>query len=62
MSTVPEVIVANHMGVPVFAISVLTDEGFHEVLEPVSVDDIIKVAETAEPKMTTILKELIASL
>lgn len=62
MSTVPEVIVANHMGLPVFAISVLTDEGFHDTLEPVSVEDIIKVAETAEPKMTTILKELIASL
>jgi purine-nucleoside phosphorylase len=62
MSTVPEVIVANHMGLPVFAISVLTDEGFHDVLEPVSVEDIIKVAETAEPNMTIILKELIASL
>jgi purine-nucleoside phosphorylase len=46
----------------VFAISVLTDEGFLDVLEPVSVEDIIKVAETAETKMTTILKELIASL
>jgi purine-nucleoside phosphorylase len=62
MSTVPEVIVSNHMGLPVFAISVLTDEGFLDVLEPVSVEDIIKVAEIAEPKMTTILKELIASL
>ncbi|MGV3508071.1 MAG: purine-nucleoside phosphorylase [Sphingobacteriaceae bacterium] len=62
MSTVPEVIVANHMGLPVFAISVLTDEGFLEVLEPTSVEDIIKVAEAAEPKMTIILKELIASL
>lgn len=62
MSTVPEVIVANHMGLPVFAISVLTDEGFLEELQPVSVEDIINVAEIAEPKMTTILKELIASL
>jgi len=62
MSTVPEVIVANHMGLVVFAISVLTDEGFLDVLEPVSVEDIIKVAETAEPKLTIILKELIASL
>ncbi|MFD2161142.1 purine-nucleoside phosphorylase [Paradesertivirga mongoliensis] len=62
MSTVPEVIVANHMGLPVFAISILTDEGFHDVLEPVSVEDIIKVAEVAEPQMTKIFKELIASL
>jgi len=60
MSTVPEVIVANHMGIPVFAISVLTDEGFTEVLESVSVEDIIRIAEEAEPKLTLILKNLIA--
>lgn len=62
MSTVPEVIVANHMSLPVFAISVLTDEGFPEILKPVSVEEILEVARTAEPKMTLILKELIASL
>jgi purine-nucleoside phosphorylase len=60
MSTVPEVIVANHMGLPVFAISVLTDEGFPEVLQPVSLEEILNVAREAEPKMTKILKELIA--
>lgn len=59
MSTVPEVIVANHMGLPVFAISVITDEGFHEDLKPVSLQDIVRVAAEAEPKMTAILKELI---
>ena len=62
MSTVPEVIVANHMGLPVFAISVVTDEGFPEVLSPVSLDEILTVAREAEPKLTTILKELIAGL
>ncbi|MFZ4862605.1 purine-nucleoside phosphorylase [Sphingobacterium sp. Mn56C] len=60
MSTVPEVIVANHMGLPVFAISVITDEGFHEDLKPVSLDEIVQVAAEVEPKMTTILKELIS--
>lgn len=60
MSTVPEVMVANHMGLPVFAVSVLTDEGFGEVLNPVSVEEILAVAAEAEPKMTLILKELIA--
>ena len=60
MSTVPEVIVANHMALPVFAISVVTDEGFHEQLKPVSLQEIVTVAEKAEPKMTLILKELIA--
>jgi purine-nucleoside phosphorylase len=62
MSTAPEVIVANHMGLPVFAISVITDEGFSEVLKPVSLEEILAVAREAEPKLTTILKELIAGL
>lgn len=60
MSTVPEVIVANHMSIPVFAISVITDEGFHADLRPLSLQDIVRVATEAEPKMTAILKELIA--
>ncbi len=62
MSTVPEVIVANHMSLPVFAISVLTDEGFPDTLQAVSLEEIIKTAEEAEPKMTKILKELILEL
>jgi purine-nucleoside phosphorylase len=62
MSTVPEVIVANHMGIPVFAISVLTDEGFPEVLQPVSLEEILATARIAEPKMTKILSQLIAQL
>lgn len=62
MSTVPEVIVANHMGIPVFAISVLTDEGFTEVLQPVSLEEIIETARIAEPKMTKILSQLISTL
>ncbi len=61
MSTVPEVIVAGHMGLPVFAISVLTDEGFPEDLKPVSLEEILAVAYEAEPKLTLILKELISN-
>jgi len=60
MSTVPEVIVANHMQLPVFAISVITDEGFHQDLPAVSLQEIVEVAAKAEPKLTLILKELIA--
>ena len=60
MSTVPEVIVANHMGLPVFAISVVTDEGFHQDLQPVVLTEILNVAAATEPKMTQVLKELIA--
>lgn len=62
MSTVPEVIVANHMSVPVFAISVLTDEGFAEVLAPVSLEEILETAKAAEPNMTKILSQLISTL
>jgi purine-nucleoside phosphorylase len=62
MSTVPEVIVANHMSLPVFAISVLTDEGFPDTLKPVSVEEILAVATAAEPKLTLILKELVTQL
>lgn len=62
MSTVPEVIVANHMSVPVFAVSVLTDEGFPEILMPVSLEEILATAREAEPKMTKILSQLILSL
>lgn len=62
MSTVPEVIVANHMSIPVFAISVLTDEGFPEVLEPVSLEEILETAKEAEPKMTKILSQLISAI
>lgn len=62
MSTVPEVIVANHMGLPVFAVSVITDEGFPETLKPVKIEEIIAVAQEAEPKLTLVLKELISKL
>lgn len=62
MSTVPEVIVANHAGLPVFAISVLTDEGFPEDLKPVSLEEILETAAHAEPKMTQILSQLISTL
>ncbi|RMG26917.1 MAG: purine-nucleoside phosphorylase [Bacteroidetes bacterium] len=62
MSTVPEVIVANHMSLRTFAISVITDECDPDHLEPVDVAEIIRVAGEAEPKMTHILSSLIRSL
>ncbi len=62
MSTVPEVIVANHMGIKPLAISVVTDECNPDKLQPVNVAEIIAVAKATEPKLTTILKEVILSL
>ena len=61
MSTVPEAIVAHHMSVPIFAISVITDLGYLENPLPVSLEDVLRAARIAEPKMTLIIKELIAS-
>lgn len=60
MSTVPEVIVANHMGLPCCAISVLTDNCDPENLKPVSIEEIIAVAAKAEPDLTKLFVELIA--
>ncbi|HEX8061465.1 MAG TPA: purine-nucleoside phosphorylase [Cyclobacteriaceae bacterium] len=62
MSTVPEVLVANHMGLPCCAISVLTDDCDPDDLKPVKIDEIIKVANEAEPKVTKLYVSLIASL
>jgi len=59
MSTVPEVIVANHMSLPCAAISVITDEAFHDDLKPVNIDEIIKVAGEAEKKMTPLFIDII---
>jgi purine-nucleoside phosphorylase len=62
MSTVPEVIVANHMGLPCCAISVLTDDCDPDHLEPANLEAIIKVAGKAEPKLTALYTELIGEL
>ena len=62
MSTVPEVIVANHMGLKTFAISVITDECDPDNLQPVNIEEIIQIAGEAEPKMTDILCTLIREL
>jgi len=59
MSTVPEIIAARHAGLTCFAISVVTDEGWHEENEPVTIEQVIEAAGKSEPKMTLILKELV---
>ena len=60
MSTVPEVIVARHMEIPCFAISIITDLGVPGKIKKVSLEEVIEVASRQEPKMTLILRELIA--
>jgi purine-nucleoside phosphorylase len=62
MSTIPENIVANHMGMRVMGISIITDECFPDSLKPVNVEEIIATAMGAEPKMTLIMKKVIEKL
>ncbi|HOX81568.1 MAG TPA: purine-nucleoside phosphorylase [Chryseolinea sp.] len=62
MSTVPEVIVANHTGLPCCAISVLTDDCDPDNLKPANITEIIEVAEKAEAKLTELYIELISRL
>ena len=63
MSTVQEVIVAVHMGLPVFAMSVVTDVGIREEGEPpVTHEEVLQAAKKAEPKFKALFCELIAQL
>ena len=59
MSTVPEVIVANHCGIRVFGISVITDLGVEGKIVEVTHEEVQKAADKAQPLMTTIMRELI---
>jgi purine-nucleoside phosphorylase len=59
---VQEVIAAVHMGMNVFAISVITDIGIREDENTITHAEVLQAAKEAEPKLTLIFKELIASL
>jgi purine-nucleoside phosphorylase len=62
MSTVPEAIVAAHMKLSCFAVSVITDLGGMEEPTPVSHEEVLHAAKEAEGKLTLLFKELISSL
>ena len=57
MSTVPEVIVANQLRIPIIAFSVLTDECNPNDLKPIDIDDIMKMAKKAEKTLVNLLIE-----
>ncbi|WP_396193633.1 purine-nucleoside phosphorylase [Flavobacterium sp.] len=59
MSTVPEVIVARHMELETFGISVITDIGSEEHLESITHEEVLKAANAAEPHVRHLIKELI---
>jgi purine-nucleoside phosphorylase len=62
MSTVQEVIAAVHMGLPVFAMSVITDLGIRDEENTITHEEVLQAAKDAEPKLTHIFKELVAQL
>jgi purine-nucleoside phosphorylase len=62
MSTVPEIIVARHMSIPCFAMSIITDLGVEGRIVKVTHQDVIDAAAKAEIRMTLIMKELIREL
>jgi purine-nucleoside phosphorylase len=59
MSTVPEVIVARHMDMEVFGISVITDMGDEDNIDEVNHQEVLQAAQNAEPKVRELIKELI---
>lgn len=59
MSTVPENIVARHMGMKVFAISVITDLGVPGMIKKISLQDVLNAASIAEPRMTRLIAEMV---
>ena len=62
MSTTPEVIIAHHMGLPCFAVSIITDLGVEGKIEYTTHESVQREAEKTEARMTTIMTELIASI
>lgn len=62
MSTVPEIIVARHMNLPCFAISIITDLGVPGKIVKVTHEEVQRVASQSEPKMTQIIKKLIGEI
>jgi purine-nucleoside phosphorylase len=62
MSTVPEVIVANHMSLPCAAVSVITDECDPDNLKAVNIEEIVAVANAADKRLSPILRSAILDL
>jgi len=62
MSTVQECIVANHMGLPVFAMSVITDIGIREDETRITHEEVLQAATQAEPRFAAIFREMVAQI
>ncbi|HQG68690.1 MAG TPA: purine-nucleoside phosphorylase, partial [Paludibacteraceae bacterium] len=62
MSTVPEIIVANHAGMKCFGISIITDLGVPGKIVEVSHEEVQKIGDSVQPLMTLIMKELVKEI
>jgi purine-nucleoside phosphorylase len=62
MSTVQETIAAVHMGMDVFAMSIITDMGIREEDNVITHEEVLQAAREAEPRLTAIFKDLIGSM
>ena len=62
MSTAQECIIANHMGMQVFAMSVITDVGLREENNIITHEEVLEAAKKAEPAFAALFKELVASI
>jgi purine-nucleoside phosphorylase len=62
MSTIPEVIVANHAGMRVVALSTVTDNCLPDALKPADIREIIAVAQAAEPRLETLVLGILARM
>jgi purine-nucleoside phosphorylase len=62
MSTVQEVIAANHIGLDVFAMSVITDIGIREEENIITHEEVLQAAKEAEPKFSSLFRELIREI
>lgn len=62
MSSVPEVIVARHAGLRVLGLSIVTDMGLPDALQPASLEHILRVAAAAEPKFVRLVARIVADI
>ncbi len=62
MSTVPEVIVARHMGMRILGLSVITDMGLPDAMESVNLEDVISAASRTEPFLTTLITKIVGRI
>jgi len=62
MSTIPEVMTANNLGIDVLGLSIITDHGFPDTLQVAMLKDILEAAAIAEPKLTLLIKKLVGKL